>query len=96
MVRGNFCGGISSPLKSIVIACTRVFIVRCIIRVAHWRKMQKLFGELGVGFVINRSRVRFPVWVMLCNDCGKVDFFGDDAAFYGITSISCCTELGGL
>ena len=89
MVRGNF-GGISSPVKSIGIVCTRVFIVRRIIRVvALWRKTQKLFGELDIGFAINRLRVRFPVGATLCNDCGQVDFFGDDAAFYRITSISC-------
>ena len=35
MVRGNF-GGISSPLKSIGIACSRVFIERRMIRVDLW------------------------------------------------------------
>ena len=86
--KGQFWG-ISSQLKSTGIACTRVFIVRRVIRVALWRKTQKLFGELGVGFAINRSRVRFLVGAKLCNDCGQADFFGDDAAFNRITSISC-------
>ena len=39
--------------------------------------------------VIERLRVRFPVRATLCNECGQVDFFGDDAAFYQNTSISC-------
>ena len=59
------------------------------IRAALWRRMQKLFGELSVGFAINRSQVRFPVGAMLCNNCGQVDFFSDDAVVYRITSISC-------
>ena len=88
MVRGNF-GVFSPPLKSVGSACFRVFSERRMIRAALWRKTQKVFGELGVGFAINRSRVRFPVGTTLCNDCGQVDFFGDDAAFYRITSISC-------
>ena len=45
--------------------------------------------RLGVGFAIKRSLVRFPVGATLCNDCGQVDFFGDDAVFYRITLISC-------
>ena len=80
---------ISSPLKSIGTACSQVFIDRRMIRVVFWRKTQKLFGKLGVGFGIKRLQVRFPVGATLCNDCGQVDFFGDDAAFYRITSISC-------
>jgi len=67
--------GISSPLKSIGIACSRVFSDRRMIRAALWRKTEKLFGEFGVGFAIKKSRVRFPVVATLCNDCGQADFW---------------------
>ena len=30
-----------------------------------------------------------PGRATLCNDCGQVDFFGDDVVFYRITLISC-------
>ena len=73
MVRGNF-GVISSPLKTVGIACSRVFSARRMIRAALWQKSQELFGELSVGFVIKKMRVRFPVRVTLCNNCGQVDF----------------------
>ena len=79
MVRGNL-GGISSPIEKRGIACSRVFSGRRMIRVS----------ELSVGFVTKRLWVRFPVGATLCNDCGQVDFFGDDAAFYRSISISCC------
>ena len=47
-------------------------------------------GQTSYAWICNPEVAgSIPGRVTLCNDCGQVDFFGDDAAFYRITSISC-------
>ena len=67
---------ISSPLKSIGIACSRVFIVRRIIRVTLWRETQKLFSELNV--LAENAQHKLPMIGLLL----PVAFSGNNARWW--------------